>query len=704
MKFYNRINFKISFSIIIAFLSFSVLNYIVTDKYIIRRVMQQEYNFIQVQGESYGKNLDNTVELIRTVGTAVASSARHLAETGVIKNYTEAAHYAESFLTSVVSKTSYVYGYGIWYEANIIKDTEWFGPYAYKEGTQTLLTWDYSNAEYDYRSQEWYIQASPSQNPEHDFQMTEPYYDELTGQTFITTAYPLYVLGKFIGVVSIDWTLDFLPQLLANLQITKSSSPYLVDLRSNTILYHKDVALIGKNYSDIFNAQTAKEQKIWDLSYRLQSANYQFGILVPEEEALKEINTTKFIWMSIIIITLLLIIVFILLTSYRLVTVPIKKVSMGLENIAGSEADLTAELHIKSNDEIGLLAKSFNIFTQKLKKIIQNIKSALNGTTLNMADIVSNSNQSAAAVTEIQANLQSVTSSITQLHSNIENTLIASNKMTQAADVLKNEVSNQVSAIEQTSSSAEQINAQTNLVQSTVNKRVQALHELSSLITTTRTDFNSIDAQLAELTHQTDNMSKATLLISDIAARTNLLSMNAAIEAARAGEKGKGFAVVAGEIRNLSETASSNSNTINLSLQKSVESITSLNKVFLKTKNLFTDVESNTARINDSFSEINNTMLELSQGVNEISKSLLVIRDAIEIINEQSSSIATESKQLRETERGNSQIADLLKGAIEEVSIGTNEINQATNQLNDQIINISDQLKEIALQAGQFKS
>ncbi|WP_251138568.1 methyl-accepting chemotaxis protein [Exiguobacterium sp. s36] len=65
-------------------------------------------------------------------------------------------------------------------------------------------------------------------------------------------------------------------------------------------------------------------------------------------------------------------------------------------------------------------------------------------------------------------------------------------------------------------------------------------------------DSNQNLKMLANLQEQAAEITKIASTIKEIAAQTNLLSLNAAIEAARAGEHGLGFNVVATEVRNLS--------------------------------------------------------------------------------------------------------------------------------------------------------
>jgi len=65
-------------------------------------------------------------------------------------------------------------------------------------------------------------------------------------------------------------------------------------------------------------------------------------------------------------------------------------------------------------------------------------------------------------------------------------------------------------------------------------------------------DSNQNLKTLTNLQEQAGEITKIASTIKEIAAQTNLLSLNAAIEAARAGEHGLGFNVVVTEVRNLS--------------------------------------------------------------------------------------------------------------------------------------------------------
>lgn len=72
-----------------------------------------------------------------------------------------------------------------------------------------------------------------------------------------------------------------------------------------------------------------------------------------------------------------------------------------------------------------------------------------------------------------------------------------------------------------------------------------------------RTESQHCEKKLRGLCDPSQQIAAMVRTISDIAARTDLLALNASIESIRAGEHGRGFAIVAEEVRKLAEQSSS---------------------------------------------------------------------------------------------------------------------------------------------------
>jgi methyl-accepting chemotaxis protein len=126
-----------------------------------------------------------------------------------------------------------------------------------------------------------------------------------------------------------------------------------------------------------------------------------------------------------------------------------------------------------------------------------------------------------------------------------------------------------------------------------------------------RTVFERVEnaaSRVFELEAKTRHVHQITGMITSVAQRTNLLSLNASIEAARAGEAGRGFSVVADEIRKLAESAG-----------RSAEEISKL----------VHEIETDTSEVAEGMRESSMVIGEGREDVDTIAVSLEQIRAAV---------------------------------------------------------------------------
>lgn len=177
--------------------------------------------------------------------------------------------------------------------------------------------------------------------------------------------------------------------------------------------------------------------------------------------------------------------------------------------------DLGTRALVRSRDEVGAMAMSFNAMADSLD----------------------------ALVTQVIAASEEIASSATQLSS--------------AADELAATTTEQSAAVTEASATTEELARASAAIAETVDTVASQAAETRDNLEQAETDIDTSAARTITLAEKVGEIGTILALINEIADQTNLLALNAAIEAARAGEDGRGFAVVADEVRRLAERSKS---------------------------------------------------------------------------------------------------------------------------------------------------
>jgi len=388
----------------------------------------------------------------------------------------------------------------------------------------------------------------------------------------------------------------------------------------------------------------------------------------------------------------------------RLVINPLVGIGAHLKRLADADADLTLRVPARTNDEIGMVAVSFNAFTDKLRGLMLEVKRAIVDTDTVKMSVIASTEETSTAIEQISANLGAIGKQIDVLDSSISATVSSIEEVTGNIAAVDGRIISQASMVEESTAAITEMIASLSSVNAVAQNKQQATKALSIVaedgkgrLTETAETFRAVSSQVLQIRDLAST-------INDIASQTNLLSMNAAIEAAHAGDSGKGFAVVAEEIRKLADSAGTSAKTITQTIRGIIKAVEETDKSVVATTSAFERIAAEVADTVGAFSEIERSVHELSIGGQQILESTNQINEVTADVRSGSAEIkAGTEAMLASSARIKDVSARVATGMAESIT-GSREIVRSMQEmveLNQRLGDIVGHLKE---RFGRFKT
>jgi methyl-accepting chemotaxis protein len=423
-------------------------------------------------------------------------------------------------------------------------------------------------------------------------------------------------------------------------------------------------------------------------------------------------SAQQIIFIVIIAIVTLLALIGINILSFTFILLrPIKAVTGMLKELSEGEGDLTKRLTVTSRDEIGDLALYFNKTLENIKNLVGVIKYKVHALTNTGHELSVNMGKTSTAVDNIEANFEGIkTMEAKQREESVEVNK-ALNKINTSIDQQDKLIDEQTESVNTSSSAIEEMTANVHSVSQTLienSKNVDALKEASER---GRTALVTVAQEIQEIAKDSEGLLEINSVMNNIAAQTNLLSMNAAIEAAHAGDSGRGFAVVADEIRKLAESSSKQSKTTAGMLKKIKASIDNITKSSNEVLDRFSAIDSGVKTVSRHESNIRSAMEEQEAGGKQILDAIARLREITVSVQKGSDDMSKSGGDLlRETDEfikisneAMNGMNEIVNGAMKEIKTAVTHVTEMSDENNRNFEDLKSETTKFKTTTGEEK-